>query len=238
MTPCKLILSTVLFCWSFLLVSCGAKNNKDSKTVTHAADSLSEPITYTVALADVNGEGMRITYQFFDMKKSDTGAYKMTHIYMKLDGTEDTMTVSGTWKMLRSDTGDFVRVNSGRTVRRLQRKGKWNLLMNNTDSLAADTGTIILRCKVDNDPRNSTVHMFGKVRVNADKSALFIDETGDSIPVLKLSAFRQLLERNDSVNLESGVKGINLDGTIQLRVAMDGKSTQKSLIVERVGAVE
>jgi hypothetical protein len=238
MTPCKLILSTVLFCWSFLLVSCGAKNNKDSKTVTHTADSLSEPITYTVALADVNGEGMRITYQFFDMKKSDTGAYKMTHIYMKLDGTEDTMTVSGTWKMLRSDTGDFVRVNSGRTVRRLQRKGKWNLLMNNTDSLAADTGTIILRCKVDNDPRNSTVHMFGKVRVNADKSALFVDETGDSIPVLKLSAFRQLLERNDSVNLENGIKGINLDGTIQLRVAMDGKSTQKSLIVERVGAVE
>jgi hypothetical protein len=60
MTPCKLILSTVLFCWSFLLVSCGAKNNKDSKTVTHTADSLSEPITYTVALADVNGEGRRI----------------------------------------------------------------------------------------------------------------------------------------------------------------------------------
>ncbi len=234
----KLILFTVLFCWIFLLLSCGGKKNQDMDDVTYSADSLAEPITYTVALADVNGEGMRITYQFFDMKKSDTGAYKMSHVYMKLDGTEDTMTVSGTWKMVQSDSGDYVRVNSGRTVRRLQRKGKWNLLMNNTDSLAADTGTIILRCKVDNDPRNSTVHVFGKVRVNADNSALFIDETGDSIPVLKLSAFRQLLERNDSVNLESGVNGINLDGTIQLRMAMDGKSTQKSLIVERVGAVE
>jgi len=238
MTPRNLILSTVLFCCCISLVSCGGKKNQAVDNIAHTADSLAEPITYTVALADVNGEGMRITYQFYDMKKSDTGAYKMTHIYMKLDGTEDTMTVSGTWKMLQSDSGDYVRVNSGRTVRRLQRKGKWNLLMNNTDLLAADTGTIILRCKVDNDPRNSTVHVFGKVRVNADKSALFIDETGDSIPVLKLSAFRQLLERNDSVNLENGIKGINLDGTIQLRMAMDGKSAQKSLIVERVGAVE
>lgn len=237
MTPRNLILSTVLLCYIWL-VSCGGKNSQESNNVNQSLESLSVPITYTVALADVNGEGMRITYQFYDMMKSDTGAYKMTHIYMKLDGTEDTMTVSGTWKMLQSDSGDYVRVNSGRTVRRLQRKGKWNLLMNNTDSLAADTGTIILRCKVDNDPRNSTVHVFGKVRVNADKSALFIDETGDSIPVLKLSAFRQLLERNDSVNLENGIKGINLDGTIQLRMAMDGKSTQKSLIVERVGAVE
>jgi hypothetical protein len=237
MTPRNLILSTVLLCYIWL-VSCGGKKNQAVDNIAHTADSLAEPITYTVALADVNGEGMRITYQFYDMMKSDTGAYKMTHIYMKLDGTEDTMTVSGTWKMLQSDSGDYVRINSGRTVRRLQRKGKWNLLMNNRDSLAADTGTIILRCKVDNDPRNSTVHVFGKVRVNADKSALFIDETGDSIPVLKLSAFRQLLERNDSVNLENGIKGINLDGTIQLRMAMDGKSAQKSLIVERVGAVE
>lgn len=238
MTPRKAAHSLFLFLIVCLLFACGRNGNSGNNSGNKPADTLSDPITYTVALADVNGEGMRITYQFYDMKSTDTGACKMTHIYMKLNGTDDTLTVRGTWKMLKSDSAEYVRISSGNTVRLLQRNGKWNLLMNNTDSLAADTGAIVLRCKVDNDPRNSTVHVFGKVRVNADKSALFIDETGDSIPVLKLSAFRQLLERNDSVNLESGIKGIHLDGTIQLRVAMDGKSTQKSLIVERVGKVE
>lgn len=221
-----------------MLFACGRNGNSGNTSGKKLSDSLSEPVGYTVALADVNGEGMRITYQFFDMKKSDTGAFRMTHVYIKLDGSEDTMTVSGTWKAVITDSGEFIRVSSGRIVRRLERKGKWNLIINNSDSMAADTGEIILRCKVDNDPRNSTVHVFGKVRVNEDKSALFIDETGDSIPILKLGVFRQLLMRNDTVNLETGVRGINLEGTIQLRMAMDGKSTQKSLIVERVGDVE
>lgn len=238
MTPRNLAhsLSLLLFCC--LLFACGRNGNSGNASGNKPTDTLSQPVEYTVALADVNGEGMRITYQFFDMKKADTGAFRMTHVYMKLDGSEDTMTMSGTWKSVRTDSGEFIRVSSGKTNRLLERRGKWNLLMSNSDSLAADTGEIVLRCKVDNDPRNSTVHVFGKVRVNADKSALFIDETGDSIPILKLGAFRQLLERNDSVNLESGIRGINLEGTIQLRMAMDGKSTQKSLIVERVGATE
>jgi hypothetical protein len=181
---------------------------------------------------------MRITYQFYDLDKADTGDYRMIHVYMKVDGTEDTMTVSGSWKLLATDSGEFIRVNYGKSSRLLEKEGRWNLLMANKDSLMADTGRIILRQKADNDLRNSTIHLYGKVRVNADKTAIFIDETGDSIPVLKLSAFRKLLEKNDSVNLETGVNGIQLMGTIQIRMAMDGKSTQKSLIIEQVGKTE
>jgi hypothetical protein len=238
MTPRYTAISLLHVLFLFLFASCGGKNGKQHSADNTATDSLDVPISYTVALADVNGDGMRITYQFYDLDKADTGDYRMIHVYMKVDGTEDTMTVSGSWKLLATDSGEFIRVNYGKSSRLLEKEGRWNLLMGNKDSLMADTGRIILRQKADNDLRNSTIHLYGKVRVNADKTAIFIDETGDSIPVLKLSAFRKLLEKNDSVNLETGVNGIQLMGTIQIRMAMDGKSTQKSLIVEQVGKTE
>lgn len=233
-----MLLRHVVFFSLFFFASCGGKKTGTESDVPVNTDSAERSVAYTVALADVNGEGMRITYQFYGLDQSDTGIFRMIHVYMKVNGTDDTMSVNGTWKLLETDSGSYIRINSGRTIRLLERKGRWNLRLGNKDSLVADTGEIVLRRKVDSDMRNSTIHLYGKVRINPDKSALFIDETGDSIPIVKMSAFRQLLEKNDSVNLEKEIDGIQLQGTIQIRMAMDGKSTQKSLIVENVGAVE
>lgn len=199
-------------------------------------DSIST--SFTVALPDEHGEGMRITYTFFNMKRADTGNFKMTHVYMRHTGTEDTTIVNGTWKLLHTVSGDYILAYSGRTLRQFQREGEWNLLTVNTDSAIADTGLIRFRQKRDNNMHNSSVRLFGRVHFNTDRNATFIDIGHDSIPILKISAYPDLVAMNDSVNLSSNaILGVELVGTIQIRMAMDGKSTQKSLIVEEVGNV-
>ena len=222
----------------FFLPCCSGKKPADDtvKVENLYEDSIST--SYTVALPDQKGEGFRITYTFFEMKRSDTGNFKMTHVYMRHTGTEDTTIVNGTWRLFRTDSGDFIHAYSGRSIKRFNYVGQWDLHTLNTDSMIADSGWLHLREKKDNDMRNSTVRLFGKVDVTADKNATFIDSDGDSIAVMKISAFHDLLNLNDSVNLNSSsIKGVELLGTIQIRMAMDGRSTQKSLIVEEVGKV-
>lgn len=222
----------------FFLLSCG--DNKPSNNSVKAENMYDEAIStsYTVALPDDHGEGLRITYTFFDMKRADTGNFKMTHVYMRHTGTEDTTIVNGTWKRFHTDTGDVVITHSGRSQKKFFVQGIYNLLTLNSDSMIADTGLICLRQKNDNDMRNSTVHLFGRVEFEDDHDAVFIDEGGDSLPLMKISAFPELLSKNDSVDLNGpGVKGIELLGTIQIRMAMDGRSTQRALIVEEVGQV-
>jgi hypothetical protein len=159
-------------------------------------------------------------------------------VYMRHLGTEDTTIVNGTWKVFRTDSGDYINAYSGRSVKRFNYSTPWDLHMLNTDSMMADSGWLHFREKKDNDMRNSTVRLFGKVHFRDDKTAIFIDSDGDSIAVMKISAFPDLIALNDSVNLNSStIKGVELLGTIQIRMAMDGRSTQKSLIVEEVGTV-
>lgn len=222
----------------FLVPSCGG--DKPAEQTEQPENLYDENIStsYTVALPDEHGEGLRITYTFFNMKRVDTGNFKMTHVYMHHTGTEDTTIVNGTWKLVRTDTGDFINAYSGRALKQFQVEGGLNLLTLNTDSTVADTGLIRFRQKRDNNMHNSTVRLFGKVEINADRNATFIENRGDTIAILKISAYPDLLAKNDSINLNSpSIQGIELIGTIQIRMAMDGRSTQKSLIVEEVGAV-
>jgi hypothetical protein len=221
-----------------LLSACG-----DDGTANHVVkvenlydDSIST--SYTTALPDAKGEGLRITYTFFNMKRSDTGNFKMTHVYMRHTGEEDTTIVNGTWKLLNTDSGKYVRTWSGRSQNTFRYEGEWSLMTLNTDSMIADTGLLHFRQKKDNDMRNSTVHAFGKVMFTGDNNASFLTADGDTIPILKISAFRELLELKDSVDLNSAsVKGVEVIGTFQIRMAMDGRSIQRSLIVEEVGEV-
>lgn len=234
-TPILLAVGAALF---FVLQACGGKKtNPDSVAIENMYDD-SISTSYTIAMPDDKGEGMRITYTFFNMKRADTGNFKMTHVYMRHTGEEDTTIVNGTWKQTNTDSGNFITTWSGRHEKRFDYQDEWSLLTLNTDSMIADTGWMHFRQKEDNDMQNSTVIMFGKILFNADKNATFIDQQGDSLAILKISAFPKLLALNDSVNLNStSVKGVELLATIQIRMSMDGRSVQRSLIVEEVRGV-
>lgn len=219
-----------------LFFSCNGKTEagEDLVVVNLYDDTIST--SYTLALPDSKGEGVRITYTFFDMKRADSGNFKMTHVYMRHTGDEDTTIVNGTWKLIPDDSVPYLRVYSGRSLKRFDYLGEGiELVTFNTDSMLADTGVLHFRQKADNDIRNSTVKLTGRVIVSADRSAKFIDMFGDTLPILKISAYPDLLALNDSVPLtpESG-KRVDLLGTIQIRMAMDGKSVQRALIVEEV----
>lgn len=221
-----------------MLPSCGGNQPVDETVKVENLYEDSITTSYTLASPDNKGEGYRITYTFFEMKRADTGNFKMTHVYMRHTGTEDTTIVNGTWKLFRTDSGDFINAYSGRSVKRLNYTTQWNLHMFNTDSMLADSGWLHFREKRDNDMRNSSVRLFGKVHFHENNTATFLDSGGDSIAVMKISAFPDLIALNDSVNLNSpSIKGVELIGTIQIRMAMDGRSIQKELIVEEVGKV-
>ena len=236
--PHETLLAFACTTFFVLLTACG---NKPEPTQVSAVENLyddSISTSYTVALPDDKGEGLRITYTFFNMKRSDTGTYKMTHVYMRHTGEEDTTVVNGTWKFVKTDSGNFVHTWSGRKENIFAFMDEWSLNIFNTDSTLADTGWVHFRQKKDNDMRNSTVHAFGKVLFSGDNDASFLDPDGDTIPILKISAFRNLQTLNDSINLNAPtVEGVNLIGTFQIRMAMDGRSIQRSLIVEEVGKV-
>lgn len=229
------------FC-SVLIVLLSACHNKPNDEAVPVTENLYEDTistSYTVAMPDDHGEGIRITYTFFNMKRADTGTYKMTHVYLRHTGEEDTTIVNGTWKLQKTDSGIFVNTWSGRNEVRFRENTEWNLITLNTDSMVADTGWLNFRQKKDNDMHNSTVVMFGKVMFTADKNATFLDQSGDSLSVLKISAFPDLLALNDSVNLNGPtVQGVEILGTIQIRMAMDGRSISRSLIVEEVRGVK
>lgn len=221
-----------------VLASCGENRPADDSVKVENLYDDSISTSYTLSLPDNKGEGFRITYTFFDMKRADTGNFKMTHVYMRHTGAEDTTIVNGTWKLVRTDSGNYINAYSGRSVKRLNYSAQWDLNMLNTDSMLADSGWLHFREKKNNDMRNSTVRLFGRVQFLSDKNATFIDSDGDSMAIMKISAFPDLIALNDSVNLNSSsIKGVELLGTIQIRMAMDGRSTQKSLIVEEVGKV-
>jgi len=201
------------------------------------SDSIST--SYTIALPDDKGEGVRITYTFFNMKRADTGNFKMTHVYLRHTGEEDTTIVNGTWKSTQTDSGNFVDTWSGRRTKHFEFRGERSLVTMNTDSMVADTGWLNFRQKQDNDMQNSTVVMFGKVLFREGQNATFIDESGDTLSVLKISAFPELLALNDSVNLNGpDIKGVEVLATIQIRMSMDGRSVSRSLIVEKVRGVK
>lgn len=222
----------------FILPSCGGKKAADQTVVVENMYEDSISTSYTVALPDSKGEGVRITYTFFNIKRADTGNFKMTHVYMRHTGEEDTTIVNGTWKLAQTDSGTYINTWSGRSVKRFGYLDLYNLQTLNTDSMIADSGLLVLRQKKDNDMQNSTVVMFGKIMFNPDNNATFIGEYGDSLAILKISAFPKLVALNDSVNLNSpSVKGVELLATIQIRMSMDGKSVTRSLIVEEVRGV-
>lgn len=228
-------LCAVLF---FLLPSCGGKKGTENAVVVDNMYEDSISTSYTVALPDAKGEGMRITYTFFNMKRSDTGNFKMTHVYMRHTGEDDTTIVNGTWKLHETDSGKFINTWSGRSAKRFEYADPWSLVTLNTDSMIADTGLLNFRQKKDNDMQNSTVILIGKVMFKPDNNATFIGMNGDSLAILKISAFPDLKALNDSVNLNSpAVKGVELLATIQIRMAMDGKSISRALIVEEVRGV-
>jgi hypothetical protein len=222
-----------------MIFSC---SENPSAGITSKAENLYDDTistSYTIAMPDENGEGLRITYTFFNMKRADTGNFKMTHVYMRHTGEEDTTIVNGTWKILETDSGNYVRTWSGRQEKDFKYNGEWDLFSLNTDSMIADTGLLHFHQKKDNDMRNSTVRVFGKVLFTGDNNASFLDSDGDTIPILKISAFKDLVALNDSVNLNSSaIKGVELIGTFQIRMAMDGRSIQRALIVEEVRDVK
>jgi hypothetical protein len=223
----------------FILPSCGGKKGTEAAVVVENMYDDSISTSYTVALPDAKGEGVRITYTFFNMKRADTGNYKMTHVYLRHTGEEDTTIVNGTWKFTKTDSGNFVETWSGRRTKRFEYNGEWSLVTMNTDSMVADTGLLKFRQKEDNDLENSTVVMFGKVLFRDDQNAMFIDQSGDSLSVLKISAFPDLLALNDSVSLNSPqIKGVEVLATIQIRMSMDGRNVSRSLIVEKVRGVK
>jgi hypothetical protein len=56
---------------------------------------------------------------------------------------------------------------------------------------------------------------------------------------LKISAFTDLVALNDSVPLNSSeIKAVEFAGVIQIRMAMDGRSTSRSVIVEKIRKVK
>lgn len=228
-----------------LTVSVGAefscrKKNKNLEQVSSVSipeDSITT--SYTVAMPDKNGEGLRMTYTFYDMKRADTGAFKMTHVYMHYTGTDDTTVVNGTWRLFDTDTGKYIIAWSGRGVKRFDFSGNWNIVTMNTDSALADTGRVLLRQKSINNLHNSTVVLEGKVFFNSSKTAYFIDDNRDTLPILKISAFADLVALNDSVPLNSSeIKAVEFAGVIQIRMAMDGRSTSRSVIVEKIRKVK
>lgn len=218
-----------------LLSACGEHPVAETKVQVENLYDDTISTSYTLSAPDHRGEGVRITYTFFNMKRADTGNFKMTHVYLRHTGDEDTTIVNGTWKLNVTDSGNFVNVYSGRSVKRLYSVGQGiELSTFNTDTLVADTGVLLFREKVDNDLRNSTVKLTGNVILWGDGGRAFIDITGDTIPVAKISAYPKLIALGDSVDIHSPGHHVNLVGTIQIRMSMDGRSTQKSLIVEDV----
>ena len=213
----------VLFCSAVVLYSCGDQPVQDhyARAENLYEDSIST--SFTTAMPDGNGEGLRITYTFFNMKRADTGNFKMTHIYMQHTGEEDTSIVNGTWKLNRTDSGVYVDVYSGRKRSHLLFTEDGSTLSTfNTDSLLADTGMLYFREKADNDLRNSTVKVPGRIFFNADRNAYFIDMIGDTMPVMKISAYRDLIAWNDSVNIDSNAHFVQILVTFQIRMAIDG----------------
>lgn len=191
--------------------------------------------SYTLALPDHRGEGIRITYTFFNMKRADTGNFKMTHVYLRHTGDEDTTIVNGTWKQVTTDSGTYVNVYSGRSMKQLYSIGSGiELATFNTDTMIADTGLLHFRRKADNDLRNSTVMLTGNVVPWGGDGRAFVDMIGETIPIAKISAYPALLALADSVDIRTPGHQVNVLGTIQIRMSMDGRSTQKSLIVEQV----
>ncbi len=230
----------VAFCAAvfLLLQACGGMKTTDQTVVVENMYEDSISTSYTVALPDAKGEGMRITYTFFNMKRADTGNFKMTHVYMHHTGEEDTTIVNGTWKLAQTDSGTYINTWSGRRVKRFGYLDLYNLQTLNTDSMIADTGWLVFRQKKDNDMQNSTVVMFGKIMFKPDNNATFIGEHGDTLAILKISAFPKLVALNDSVSLSgASIKGVELLATVQIRMSMDGKSVTRSLIVEEVRGV-
>jgi hypothetical protein len=218
-----------------LLPACGDRPPAEVKVPVENLYDDTISTSYTLAMPDNRGEGIRITYTFFNMKRADTGNFKMTHVYLRHTGDEDTTIVNGTWKFNRTDSGNFVNVYSGRSVKRLYSIGEGiELSTFNTDSMIADTGVLLFRQKLDNDLRNSTVKLTGNVILWGDGGRAFIDITGDTIPVMKISAYPDLIALGDSIDIHNPGHRVNLVGTIQIRMSMDGRSTQKSLIVEQV----
>lgn len=218
-----------------LLSACGEHPVAEKKVPVENLYDDTISTSYTLSAPDHRGEGVRITYTFFNMKRADTGNFKMTHVYLRHTGDEDTTIVNGTWKLNVTDSGNFVNVYSGRSVKRLYSVGQGiELSTFNTDTLVADTGVLLFREKVDNDLRNSTVKLTGNVILWGDGGRAFIDITGDTIPVAKISAYPKLIALGDSVDIHSPGHHVNVVGTIQIRMSMDGRSTQKSLIVEDV----
>ncbi len=235
MKPLVHILFCALASAIFILPACGGKG--PAGETVHVENLYDDTIStsYTVALPDDKGEGFRITYTFFNMKRADTGNFKMTHVYMRHTGEEDTTIVNGTWKLQKTDSGKYINVYSGRSFKRFYELGDGvELIIDNSDSMIADTGIIHFREKADNDIRNSTVRLTGHVRFIENNNAEFVDMLGDTLPILKISAFPDLVALNDSVNLGTQSKMLSVLGTIQIRMAMDGRSIQRSLIVEKV----
>lgn len=219
--------------------SCKRKKTAPEEAVAASPYDDSVSTSYTVALPDANGEGMRMTYTFFDIKHADTGSFRMTHIYMRHTGNDDTTVINGTWRLFTNDSGRYIQTYSGRSTKQFFYSGAWNLTTLNTDSMVADTGMIRFRQKKDNDLRNSTVVLEGKIFFNAGRNAFFVDDNGDTLPILKISAFPDLLALNDSVDLSSPeIRCVELLGTIQIRMAMDGKSTARAVIVEKVRRIK
>lgn len=226
-----------IICCAFLAlnVSCDHEEVKQNEVQVENLYDDTISTSYTLALPDHRGEGIRITYTFFNMKRADTGNFKMTHVYLRHTGEEDTTIVNGTWSHVKNDTADFLNVYSGRSVKQFEFLGhEIELTTFNTDSMIADTGLLHFRQKVDNDMRNSTVKLNGQVIPWEIDGKAFVDMIGDTIPIMKISAYGELLALSDSVDEDSTGQILDLIGTIQIRMAMDGRSTQKSLIVEKV----
>lgn len=218
-----------------LMPSCGERPASETAVMVENLYDDTISTSYTLSSPDHRGEGLRITYTFFNMKRADTGNFKMTHVYLRHTGDEDTTIVNGTWKLVTTDTGKFVNVYSGRSMKRLfYIGGGIELATFNTDSLMADTGLLHFRQKEDNDLRNSTVKLIGNVIGWGGDGRAFVDMIGDTIPIMKISAYPELLALSDSMDIHSPGHTVHLLGTIQIRMSMDGRSTQKSLIVEKV----
>lgn len=231
------------FCFAALFIAMvlfGCKRDKSANTQEVVESLYSDTIStsYTVALPDSKGEGMRITYTFFNLQRADSGNFRMTHVYMRHTGTDDTTMLNGTWKLLDTDSGRFILAYSGRRVKTFKYEGAWNLNTWNNDSMTADTGMLRFRQKKDNDLQNSTVVLEGQIIFKKDKSAFFIDESGDTLPILKIAAFPELIEMNNAFPASSAGLNVQFLGTIQIRMSMDGKSTMRSIIVEEIGVAK
>ncbi len=229
-----ILFSLVSLVLSGVFSACGTKPSDSAERQEENLYDDTISTSFTVALPDSKGEGLRITYTFFEMKRADTGQFRMTHVYMRHTKNDDTTVTNGTWRLLRTDSGNFIQTYSGRNSQRFDYPDELCISIWNTDSMLADTGLLRFRQKNDNDLRNSTVLLVGTVRFGEERNAIFIDDNNDTLPILKIAAFPRLIAVSDSLGATSTIKNIELLGTIQIRMSMDGTNTQRSLIIEEV----